>query len=489
MCVAAAPAADRYIATVTITNAPTTNGMTVVLTTTAASTRTWTNSVIVPSLQILTNNTVNGIATNLQLHLQASPPAGVSAQMGNTNVVIIYGRTGDPLQITGVGNYFSVSYLTQTVTSGWTVTVPRSAQSAAQQTNIAAQISDWIEFTGNTNPISQASPAMSELAGLTNAQTITGQKIMTNALSRYAGVISNSPSISGNISQITNGTWRGGALSDGVSTNLVNHGNAFSSRGSGVSASEQFGDSATATGEASTALGYSSTATADFSTAIGTAAGASEDSATALGSAANAGATNSTAIGVNATVDVTHTNSTAIGANATTTAANQVMLGAAGISVSVQNNLTVGTNATIGGSLTVGGGARITGAVTNLIEAGQATWNADADIAFTRFAITSLANGNNAAVPVGTNVYIEVSGPSGAFTINGIANGRNGKIIIIDNQTGQDMTIANQSGTDPTAANRIITNTGADRATTGNGTAILIYSGAASRWRLISLDP
>jgi len=116
----------------------------------------------------------------------------------------------------------------------------------------------------------------------------------------------------------------------------------------------------------------------------------------------------------------------------------------------------------------------------------------NSDISFARYPITSLANGNNAAVPVGTNVFIEVSGPSASFTINGIAAAnaqRDGKIIYIVNQTGQDMTIAHQSGTDPTAANRIITMTGADRATTGNGAATLIYSGAASRWLLISFDP
>jgi len=112
-----------------------------------------------------------------------------------------------------------------------------------------------------------------------------------------------------------------------------------------------------------------------------------------------------------------------------------------------------------------------------------------ADVAFSRYPITSLATGNNAGVVVSTNVFIEVGGPSGAFTINGIANGRDGKLIYIINQTGQDMTIAHQSGTDPVAANRIITMTGADRATTGNGAATLIYSGAASRWLLIGFDP
>ena len=116
------------------------------------------------------------------------------------------------------------------------------------------------------------------------------------------------------------------------------------------------------------------------------------------------------------------------------------------------------------------------------------TFPAGSDVAFGRFPLSSLATGVNAAIPVGTNVFIEVSGPGAAFTINGIAGGRDGKFLIILNQTTFNMTIAHDSGTDPAPANRIYTMTGADRATTGNGAAMFIYSGAASRWILISLD-
>lgn len=116
------------------------------------------------------------------------------------------------------------------------------------------------------------------------------------------------------------------------------------------------------------------------------------------------------------------------------------------------------------------------------------TFPAGSDAAFGRFSLSSLATGVNAAIPVGTNVFVEVSGPGAAFTINGIAGGRDGKFLIILNQTTFNMTIAHDSGTDPTPANRIYTMTGADRATTGNGAAMFIYSGAASRWILISLD-
>lgn len=154
----------------------------------------------------------------------------------------------------------------------------------------------------------------------------------------------------------------------------------------------------------------------------------------------------------------------------------------------IQTTLGVGGVARFTNSVLVAGGLEVTGLQTNIYATGT---NSFSDIAFRRYAVTSLANGNNAGVVVGTNTFVEVSGPSGAFTINGMTGSpsRDGHLVIIINQTGQDMTVAHQSGTDPTAANRIISLTGADRSTTGNGAAMFIYSAAASRWLLIYLDP
>jgi hypothetical protein len=70
-----------------------------------------------------------------------------------------------------------------------------------------------------------------------------------------------------------------------------------------------------------------------------------------------------------------------------------------------------------------------------------------------------------------------------------MAGGRDGKFLILLNQTGQNMTVAHDSGTDPTAANRIYSMTGADQTTTGNGAATFIYSAAAARWIMISFAP
>lgn len=111
------------------------------------------------------------------------------------------------------------------------------------------------------------------------------------------------------------------------------------------------------------------------------------------------------------------------------------------------------------------------------------TNNWTGDIAYPGVSLGSLANGNNSALALSINSYIRVSGPTSAFTICGLAGGRDGRRIQIENATGYPMTIANNSGNDPTAANRILTGTGADVITVNNPTVIqLTYDGSQSRW-------
>lgn len=271
--------------------------------------------------------------------------------------------------------------------------------------------------------------------------------------------------LNGTVGSLTNGGWLNPST-----TNLVNYGSAVSSPGSG-SYTLQLGQSAAASAQAGTAVGYSAAASGISSTALGTGAAATGNSGTAVGALSTAGsANNTTALGASTTVGDAHANSTAVGYGATTTAANQIMLGSAGISAVVNNWLSV-----LGG-LTVAGGT------TNLAHRGYEDYAAGADVAFTRYALSTLANGNNAAIPINTNVFVEVSGPTAAFTVNGIAGGRDGKLLVLVNRTGQNMTLAHDSGVDPAAGNRIYCYSGADERTSGNGAALLIYSANASRW-------
>ncbi len=91
------------------------------------------------------------------------------------------------------------------------------------------------------------------------------------------------------------------------------------------------------------------------------------------------------------------------------------------------------------------------------------------------------ASGTNNNLGSGTFSYIKISGPTADFTITGLNNGVNGRVLIIYNAVAFNMTIANDNASS-TASNRILTLTGGDVTTTGVGTVILIYDSNSSRW-------
>ena len=102
---------------------------------------------------------------------------------------------------------------------------------------------------------------------------------------------------------------------------------------------------------------------------------------------------------------------------------------------------------------------------------------------FGAFAASNGAN-NNIALP--NKSFIRITGPTGAFSISGIAKPDNpdGRVVILYNTTSQHMTITDDATS--TAANRILTNTGADVVTTGTGIVSLIYSVTDARWILLT---
>lgn len=411
-----APAAERITATIALTNAPTTNGMTITIAAGNTTVRTWTNSVSIASSQILTNSTAAGSATNLYNQLIASAPIGVAPiVMTSATNIVLYGQSGSGLTVTfsvpAGPDYASVTYATNTVTSAVAVRVPYSTEAAAQRTNIASALTDWLNLTANTNQLAQSAPAMAQLVGLTNAQTITGNKSFrgTNDL----GYIGNG----------TNGVLWAPYLTAARSTNMIQY-IVNPSDGTGM-----------------------------------------------------------TGLQVGSGYLWRDTNGNPIFAFSPIT-------------------FVFYTNATFYGTVDVRDGFTIYGSAAGVsnVPPAAVSWtngtrfeatNSFSDLALRRFAITSLANGGNAGVVVGTNSFVEVSGPTAAFTLNGL-NGspnRDGHLVVIVNQTGYDMTVAHQSGVEPTAANRIVSLTGADRTSTGNGAATFIYSAAASRWILTGFDP
>ena len=92
-------------------------------------------------------------------------------------------------------------------------------------------------------------------------------------------------------------------------------------------------------------------------------------------------------------------------------------------------------------------------------------------------------NGANNNIDVGDNLYVRISGPTGAFSISGIAAGINGKRVVLYNSTAFDMTITNDATS--TAANRILTLTGADVTLTGVSVATFVYNLTDTRWIMV----
>lgn len=417
-------AADRITASVTFTNY-TSNYMTFTLN---SATRTWTNSVTVSSLHVLTNTTGAGSKTNLYSQVSLNPFPSVTMLNGGASNIQFVGSSGLPMSVTigGATPYAYVIYTTQAVSTLTAVRVPVSGEAtAAVRTNIGSGLVAGIEDY-STNSFNQNSTAMSEMAGLTNSQTLAGVKRMTNAANYFRGTndysfITNASAISG-----SNGLWWNGILETPTFSNTTTWG------GAAFKGTADFANNISFNGYASYINGESEyfifkPETGGYPVTLGN---------------------NSPYNGVSA-YDGMFTNSVT---TKTATITNLVMRGPSYF------------------------------ANTNHFPAGS-------DISFGRYAITTLANGAN-SVSLGTNVFIQVSGPSAAFTINGMdaQPNRDGALRIILNLTTYNMTIAHDSGTEPTAANRIYTMTGADHATTGNGCAMFIYSASASRWILINLQ-
>lgn len=182
-------AASIITATVTVTNAPTTNGMTIVVN---GSTRTWTNAVSTPASQILTNDSIGGVLTNLYSHVLVTPFSGpVNALQSGTNAVLLRGAIDQAMAVTFGGTWASVTYSTQTVSSLTAIRVPGSSLPVAVRTNefslLTTALSDY-----STNVITGGSTFASALVALTNAQTISGAKQITNAAGLFGnGQITN----------------------------------------------------------------------------------------------------------------------------------------------------------------------------------------------------------------------------------------------------------------------------------------------------------
>lgn len=474
-------AADRITATIAVTNAPlgNTNSITI-----NASTRTFTNSVTgSPGTLVQETNSVPWTATNLinQLTDYRVSQFHFLGQSASNNVRIT-GTVGEALTVTLAGGWGTVTYSTQNVTIANVVRVPMSVEFDTNRAWIASLLvtglSDYATNGFATNATALANYVSKGASAL---QTISAPLQVSGTLGVSVASITNASFYNatnrGYVVALTNGYWTNGTLGSPKFTNAVNYGNAISSPGDGTS-SEQFGAGAHARN--------------DYDTAFGATALATNGSAAAFGYGANA-FSGGTAIG---SLSTANTNSAAVGYGALASGIENVVIGPNSDDDGYANVIIIGDSINgvannqviIGGtSQTVTIGGPIVGATTtNTTLRGTNVINGRID--YTSRANTGLANGNNAGVVLGTNVFLRLSGPTGNYTLNGFAAEQDGSfhILELDNPTSS-ITVANNSGTDPTAANRITTGTGADVTITNNPAFLqVIYNTTASRWRVIS---
>ncbi len=480
-----ASGADLITATLSVTNTPIGNTNTFVV---AASTRTFTNNVTTsPGTLVQQTNSVSLTATQILNHLTAYParPGHLLSQSTASNVTI-RGLPGEALSVSVSVGWATVTYSTQSLaTPTFIVRMPLTVEAATNQTNIASALIAGLQnstnavgtnWTAGTNYLTRgahpgqyvASPV--QFAGVVRIAT-AGQATNLNLVNATN---------SGIIGAVTNGVWTNGVLLSPKLTNGVNYGNALSSPGLGTG-SEQFGTGATTTTNFGTAVGngalagwgsfaggYLASAGSSNGVAVGGGAEVTQMDGTAVGQSTSVDGYRGNAFGYRAVVDTGHQLSTAIGANTTTTGSNQVRLGSSTATVSIP------------------GVVAIEGSQTNTTFRGTNVFNGRLD--FKPGANTSLANGFNSGVVLGTNVYLRLSGHSAAVTNAGFAAEQDGSyhVLQFDNPVS-NLTILNASGLEATAGNRILTGTGGDLNLTNQPVIITtIYDANSSRWRLIS---
>lgn len=105
------------------------------------------------------------------------------------------------------------------------------------------------------------------------------------------------------------------------------------------------------------------------------------------------------------------------------------------------------------------------------------------DLALREGTAIAVVNGSNNLSPVGEFSHYRLTGATAAFTISTIANGNDGQLLTLINQTGQSMTIAQND-----VANGILTGTGASLSSTVTtpSTVTLLYNASLARWVVAS---
>lgn len=468
ICACALHGSTRITATLQITSTPL-DGDSIQVN--SSTIRYWTTTVVDPSTNIVIGADIGECATNLLSHAGAYPwGAGILTRQTASDTLEIVALPDQSLTVTLGGSWASLSYSTQTVASAKSMPVPLSAiPTLTERTNIASQVVSDLETYSDT-AFSTGTTLLSNFLDLSSAQTVTGAKTFAASSQVWNG------------GRITN-TWLDFVIIDYRSGSI-----------SGVHFYDELGNRSVAI--APDVYGVPSLYDIYAYPEVGeggipldwTPSDENILNVKAADKRYGQLASDNTWAGTNTFTQIT--NSTIVGS---------VISSAVSISGDIDNlaNGTIDSAAIVNADIT--SATEISGAVgtltdgywTNAILSDATITNVTVreSTSFVGIDYTSLATGDNAAVDFGAATYIRItSGPTGDFTIHGIAGGYDGRVLVIQNSVPYDMILANESGGDPTPANRIITQTGYDASFTDEATIVLVYDGTQSRWILAAIS-
>lgn len=534
LCASAAPrlhAATEITATVTITNTPA--GLTSNLTVNigAATTRYWTNNAsAAPSSNIQTTNSPAASVTNLLAHFSAYPVYSAGAgtpqalfQAGSvTTNFTITAPLNTNLTVTISGGWAGVTYATNTYADGGPLQWPTNLLSAFARTQALNAIVNYLAATNRepSNTIPPAAQFLRHYTDNTSAQTLSNKTLTTPVINggRFVNATNltgtnvaltnvtlhlvnlTAAQLSGFISAITNGYWTNASLDKPYLTN------ASASRLTVTDGSLQ--------AESLSVSFYSDTAAnqpflliqkarGDSTNPTNLFAGDEVGSIDILGRGASQ---YKFAFQIMALAAADFSNSSAdtvvrfvIGRTNSSTATD--IMGFRWGVITNYADVYFPSNIIASGTTTLSALRALGGSVSNALFWSLAGTNLaarDATLTGTNIlngrldltprANSSLANGYNSGVILGTNVYIRLSGPSGAYTNAGFAAAVDGTyhVLQFDNPVS-NFTILNDSGLEATAANRILTGTGGLLNYTNNPAILhVLYDANASRWRILT---
>lgn len=528
--IAAAAASDRITAHLTVTNAAV--GLDTI--TVNGSTRTVTNNVTAPATQFQVTNSAAATKTNLLAHLRSYPPGTYGWFTGDVDAtnITIQGPVGTNFTVTFTAGWATNYYTTNKYYDSIPVVVPAGNVTNLQtRTNIASGLVEWL----SSNPTNQI---------VTNSPAVGGLMLRTNGYG--TNQVFDSPTL-------TNGVNRGNAFRSpggGTGSEQIGEGASASTNyataiGFGAQATNSY---ATAIGAYSivssnegVALGYAATVQNTAGIAIGSGSASTSLRSIAIGAGAESTHMDSVALGTSVTT--TRTNEIRLGGSQ-----DVVIGGLLSVEGMLSNNaarITGGTLTNVSGAFSsarvtnlyahnagltnlnaeaasitatslVAHAAKLTNAnieaatvtVTNLTAKGGSTTNLIHDrgfntnatfaganvyggaVSYPRFDLSTLADGNNLAVPLGSNSFVKLTGTlTTTATLCGFVGaaatgGADGQYVSLLNVTGQNVVLSTGTS-DPVPANRIISPTGGDITVSNLYSAHLIYDTGSSRWRIL----